>query len=255
MKTEREFIAGVYEKYEREKEIRRRRIRMLSMSATLSACACIALVVSIRTLPQLMNSEVKTADRDASYDYVVASDEKAYDMAIRYYAADQAIDDAEITYEKNAEENGLATELMPAPEAQSSVKLTKGEKASPKEKTATGTVNYAVLDTETEEECFYITTEGALGIGYTADAQNGAFEYTLPADVNSESISVSVAAESDFVKLSEESSQSGAVYGETDNGYYVYFSAGDDTIVILLEKGTVSAEQLAEIAASLSYTE
>lgn len=67
MKSEKEFLDGVYEKYEKELEKRRKRTKTLSMYATLSACACVALVIAIRVLPDMNNSAKDATATEAGY--------------------------------------------------------------------------------------------------------------------------------------------------------------------------------------------
>ncbi len=125
MKSEKEFLDGVYAKYEKELELRRKRTKMLSMCATLSACACVAIIVAIRSVPDINNVAEDAALADAAYGYTTQnmyssskepSEEAVLEMAKSYKAAAKAQITADYAADI-AEDGMLVSEVAEAEEA------------------------------------------------------------------------------------------------------------------------------------------
>jgi hypothetical protein len=234
VKTELEFISGVYEKYQKEQEIRRKRVRTLSAFATLSACACIAIFVSIRTVPVLLNGGVKTAE-DAAFAYSYTAASITADCAAEYEMYDYEI-------VEEAQEEVLFDESLPAPTAESQNEDAKiiMKSAGPKNKA---------------DNSFYgkTTESGLVKEAEVAYSINGNFTYALPLKIPTESVVVSINSELECEITSEAESVSGAHFGKCSEGYYVSYIAEDTLFILIKDTEAVSEDELKAIADSVVY--
>ncbi|MBO7148453.1 MAG: hypothetical protein J6V93_01215 [Clostridia bacterium] len=235
MKTELEFISGVYEKYAKEQEIRRKRVRMISTCATLSACACVAVFISVRTVPMLLNGGVKTAE-DAAFAYSYTAASITADCAAEYEMYDYEI------VEEEAQEEVLFDESLPAPTAKSQNEDAKiiMKSAGPKNKA---------------DNSFYgkTTESGLVKEAEVAYSINGNFTYALPLKIPTESVVVSINSELECEITSEAESVSGAHFGKCSEGYYVRYIAEDTLFILIKDTEAVSQDELKAIADSVVY--
>ncbi|MBQ4137306.1 MAG: hypothetical protein IJD67_04275 [Clostridia bacterium] len=237
MKTELEFISGVYEKYQKEQEIRRKRVRTLSLCATLSACACVAVVISIRTVPILLDGGAKTAE-DAAYTHTYTAASVSADRAIEY-----ELYDAELAVEEAAEEEAYEASMAPKATASGSEREAQNgdakiivKSARPKNKADDSLFAAAVSDR-------LVCTAGI----------NGDFSYKLPEELAEDAVATGVNCAIDCEIISENVSGSGAVYGECDKGYYVSFSADDTLFLLIKDTEAIASDELKAIAESITY--
>lgn len=240
MKSENEFIRGVYEKYEEEKRRRenvRRRILNISRGAAVGLCASFAVFTAINLVPLAQSKN---------------------DMAFEAQVAEEADADFEVySYTMAADATGAvdfsAEVEEAAPEAENGVV----KNGSP--------MLYGKLEAV---ECLTVDDslkKGSAGVVYTACTDKGRFIYTLKNDYireergngyelteNGEEMArIYVNADADYAVISEESAGNGAVFGLTDSGEYIrYEYSGDSIIMILSDK---SGESAKDVAASFEY--
>lgn len=243
MKSENEFIAGVYEKYERELEKRRKRTRFISTCTALSACACAVIAVSIRTLPTLLN------------DPIVADD-------IAVYGYDNAYNDG------NDTENELAA--MPLDEAQgmmtrSAVDAEKDDSENGDAKCASGGYSDIAGDAENgimlysmQRETYSLRDDEAVkdALSRRVKGLNGSFEYMLPATSDGLGLRELINTQEEYYVEDEYYADTGVVCGEcvSEGAYLVSLEENGEILVLLLDDSVYTLEDAMLIADTLCYT-
>lgn len=238
MKTEREFLDGVYEKYEKELDNRRKRVKALSVSATLSACACIVLVVAVRVFPEINNVAEDAAVAEASYKYSLYSSsvepdqEIVAEMSKSYNAAVKSQSIFDITADV-ADDAIAITESAEAPEAEEIVEET-------------------VEDNDTGYGAQYSNAGNFIFNLYTSNScvvYEDKIEYT---DINGNHIATAYTGDISAFTCT------GCTYpqiAEADGGYYINHKSNGENIVIFLN-GEKYEEKLAQsVADSIVYKE
>lgn len=293
MKSENEFISGVYEKYERSLEIKRRRMKTLSVCATLSACACVAIFIAVKTVPVYENA---SADIAAS---AGVADEKVYLYSSNGTASDAAdiAEEAEIA----DEEPQIALRGAYSDMFDKKAKAEDGAVAENDDSgnTSADAVADAVSDVSGDTKAAEVTDDSPVAMMFaspTALPENEDYEdnsavieddsdsnsnvqvykasqtvpesdctvfsfsdgtvgFTVPADVPDIAYTVYVNESAEYDKRSEYKAESQAYYGECGEGYYVYFSHDGDFAVIIFDAEYFDLESVRAVAESITYTE
>ncbi|MBQ7820928.1 MAG: hypothetical protein IJ391_01405 [Clostridia bacterium] len=253
MRTENEFISGVYEKYACEQEKRRKKVRTLSLCATLSACACVAVFISVRTIPALMNANAEVAN-DAAYVYTAAGTQED---AVEYEAAEAS------AYSLYSDEEILDAD---APKMQTKMKSAKGENGAVQydaKTTSEDMQDAPLMCAQTQADTAepygavdYFDKESMMDVyaeAQSAKAANGSFEWAISDGIAADAYTVN--GESNYERQSEYTADNGAVYGECESGYYVYFTHGDEDILLILDAEVFTLEAVKAIAESMKYIE
>ncbi len=251
MKSEKEFIDGVYEKYEKQLEIKRRRIKMLSACATLSACACVVFVVAIRTLPVINDVAEDAALAEADFEYSGYSlysssdepeEEAVFDINESYKAAvkTQILVDGIADMAKSYDED-VADDVAPTAKAEAAFESVE-EPAEAEE-----------IQNAGEETVTQYSNAGAFVFNlYTSNSRNvyeDKIEYT---DTNGAVIATA------YLNSAPEFTCVGCItpqIAETDGGYYINYKSGGENIVIFLDGDTYEEKLAKAVAESIVYNE
>lgn len=242
MRSEKEFIDGVYEKYEKQLEIRRRRIKMLSACATLSACACVVLVVAIRIFPAINNVVEDAAVAEASYEYsgyglysssvepeaeAVFDINESYKSAVKSQSRLDVVADTAESYDEDIDDGAAPTV------AEEAVKESAKEPAE-----AENGVLGAVENTNFGAFEFNL---------YTSNSQ---IVYADKTEYANDDGSIIATA---HINEAGEGESATPVISEADGGYYVSFYANGEEIVIFLDGEIYEKETVKAVAESLVY--
>ena len=293
MKSESEFISGVYEKYERSLEIKRRRMKTFSVCATLSACACVAIFIAVKTVPVYENA---SADIAASADvadeevYLYSSNGTASDAADIAEEAEIADEGAQISmsgayadmFDKKAKAEDGATAAnddsvnISADAAEGAVSDAYGDRSADEVTDDSPVAMMFASPTALPENEDYEDNSAAIEDDSDSNSNvqvykasqtvsesdctefsfsDGTVGFTVPADVPDSAYTVYVNESAGYDKLSEYTAESQARYGECGEGYYVYFSHDGDFAVIIFDSEYFDLEALRAVAESITYTE
>ncbi len=222
MKSESEFIAGVYEKYEkakRETETKAARLKLMSRLGAFAACACVVLVISINVVPLLKKGGIETAKKSADKAEAETLKENAY-----LYTEKTEVGIVEFSLD---EENDGMPRTNPTSGADCEAAQTPGEKRIYDDTFDSFDGNYHTVITEPFE---YIMVSGLdsrdtdFGCEYKASGVTVARVY--------------INAFADYRIISEENAENGAVFGECENDgtayNYVKYERGKDSIIMIL---------------------
>lgn len=237
MKSEKEFLDGVYEKYEKELESRRKRTKMLSMCATLSACACVAIVVAVRVAPDISNVAEDAALADAAYGYTSqnmyssskeAPEEAVLEMAKSYKAAVTTQSTADHVLDM-AEDGIVLTESAEAPEAEEVISESDEDYGAPYSNAGNFTFNLYTSNSQTvyADKIEYTDEDGTLiATAYLNDVRGfSCIGCTYPQ------------------------------LAEADGGYYINHNMNGESIVLFLNGEQYEKELAQSVADSIIYDE
>ena len=290
MKSESEFISGVYEKYERSLEIKRRRMKTLSVCATLSACACVAIFIAVKTVPVYENAsaDIAASAGGAEEMYFYSTNGTSSDAADVAEEAEIADEGAQISIsgayadmldKKAKAEDGAVVEnddsvSISADAEEGAVSDAYGDRSADE---VTDDSPVAIMfasptslpeNEDCEDYCAIIEDDSASNVQVYKASQtvsesdctefsfsDGTVGFTLPADVPDSAYTVYVNESAGYDKLSEYTAESQARYGECGEGYYVYFSHDGDFAVIIFDSEYFDLEALRAVAESITYME
>ena len=290
MKSESEFISGVYEKYERSLEIKRRRMKTFSVCATLSACACVAIFIAVKTVPVYENAsaDIAASAGVAEEMYFYSTNGTSSDAADVAEEAEIADEGAQISmsgayadmFDKKAKAEDGATAAnddsvsISADAEEGAVSDAYGDRSAAE---VTDDSPVAIMfasptslpeNEDCEDYCAIIEDDSASNVQVYKASQtvsesdctefsfsDGTVGFTLPADVPDSAYTVYVNESAEYDKLSEYTAESQARYGECGEGYYVYFSHDGDFAVIIFDSEYFDLEALRAVAESITYME
>lgn len=257
MKSESEFISGVYEKYEERRkklEIRTKRITLMSRCAAVAACACFAVITVVRIVPYL---DEKTAD--------IAFDNAAPE-SVQMIASD-ANTSPRLSYSITNSEG----ETYEAPAIENAEEFEYSFKASMfvEDADASASAASGIAPTVSDENTETDKTEAAAAHTYTLAAENGVFTYTLAAELESENrdygcefthdgVTVAKAivnTDADINETDTTTLENGAVVGrceafDTDCSFVIYSTDTDIFVLVISDELRLSAH---DVALSISY--
>lgn len=242
MKSENEFIAGVYEKYERELEKRRKRTRFISTCTALSVCACAVIAVSIRTLPQLLNDSIAENETAVqSYDDCNdSSDAKSELAAMPAHETQGMMTKSAGGALNDGAENGVAEQALEG-DADAA-----GDVANDVMLYSMASAAYSMRGDETAQ----------IGTARRVTCSSGSFEYMLPTASDGSGLREFTDPRDEYYVEDEIYVGTGAVCGEceSESAYLVSLEENGETLVLLLDKSVYMIDDAMFIANTLCYT-